>query len=126
MGVDAAILFADILLVLEPLGVGNQLREGDGPVIAHPVRDAASSACRASTWRILSYVFRPSASSKQALGGQVPLIGFAGAPFARSRPTRSKGGGSRNYALASRGALAEAFHALMTDPARLVTSPLTI
>src|SRR4026208_388633 len=38
LGVDAAILFADILLVLEPLGVGLEYSKGDGPVIHHPVR----------------------------------------------------------------------------------------
>src|SRR5574342_1196400 len=38
LGVDAAILFADILLILDPLGVGREYSKGDGPVIHHPVR----------------------------------------------------------------------------------------
>ena len=38
LGVDAAILFADILLILEPMGVGLEYSKGDGPVIHHPVR----------------------------------------------------------------------------------------
>ena len=38
LGVDAAILFADILLIVEPLGVGLEFSKGDGPVLHHPVR----------------------------------------------------------------------------------------
>ena len=41
LGVDAAIIFADILLVLEPMGVGLEFAQGDGPVIHRPVRTAA-------------------------------------------------------------------------------------
>src|SRR5881275_3588053 len=41
LGVDAAILFADILLIVEPLGVGLEFAKGEGPVIHHPVRSGA-------------------------------------------------------------------------------------
>src|SRR5262249_38792605 len=44
LGVDAAILFADILLVLEPLGVGLEFTRGEGPHLAHPVRSPADVA----------------------------------------------------------------------------------
>src|SRR5438067_11420199 len=44
LGVDAAILFADILLVLEPLGVGLEFVEGEGPRISRPLRSAADVA----------------------------------------------------------------------------------
>jgi uroporphyrinogen decarboxylase len=117
MGVDAAILFADILLVLEPLGVGLSFAKGDGPVIAHPVRDATDVARmpRVDVADALSYVFETVRLVKQALGGRVPLIGFAGAPFTLASYA-IEGGGSRNYAHTKRLMYAqpEAFHALMT------------
>ena len=120
MGVDAAILFADILLVLEPLGLGLSFAKGDGPVIAHPVRDPAhvERMPRVDVADALSYVFETVRLVKQALGGRVPLIGFAGAPFTLASYA-IEGGGSRNYAHTKRLMYAhpEAFHALM---ARLV------
>lgn len=120
MGVDAAILFADILLVLEPLGVGLSFAKGDGPVIAHPVRDGAQVARmpRVDVADALAYVFETVRLVKQALGGRVPLIGFAGAPFTLASYA-IEGGGSRNYAHTKRLMYAQpdAFHALM---ARLV------
>lgn len=120
MGVDAAILFADILLVLEPLGLGLSFAKGDGPVIAHPVRDPAhvERMPRVDVADSLSYVFETVRLVKQALGGRVPLIGFAGAPFTLASYA-IEGGGSRNYAHTKRLMYAhpEAFHALM---ARLV------
>ena len=42
LGVDAAIIFADILLIVEPMGVGLEFSKGDGPVLHHPVRSAAA------------------------------------------------------------------------------------
>ena len=60
LGVDAAILFADILLILEPLGVGLEFATGEGPVIHHPVRTAPTSTRlrRAATRpRRVGYVF---------------------------------------------------------------------
>ena len=52
LGVDAAIIFADILLILEPLGVGLEFANGDGPVMHHPVRTPATSrGCPRSTRR---------------------------------------------------------------------------
>jgi len=120
MGVDAAILFADILLVLEPLGLGLSFAKGDGPVIAHPVRDAAQveRMPRVDVADSLSYVFETVRLVKHALGGRVPLIGFAGAPFTLASYA-IEGSGSRNYAHTKRFLYAQpaAFHALM---ARLV------
>lgn len=117
MGVDAAILFADILLVLEPLGVGLSFAKGDGPVIAHPVRDAAhvERMPRVDVADSLSYVFETVRLVKQALGGRVPLIGFAGAPFTLASYA-IEGGGSRNYAHTKRLMYGQpdAFRALMS------------
>ena len=82
-GVDAAILFADILLPLEALGVGLEFSAGDGPVIARPVRSAEDLArLRAvDVASDLGYVGESVAEIRRALDGQVPLIGFAGGPF---------------------------------------------
>jgi uroporphyrinogen decarboxylase len=82
-GVDAAILFADILLPLEPMGAPFEFAEGEGPVIHHPVRDLAAI----DKLRIiepaegLGYVLDAIRLIRAELDGKTPLIGFAGAPF---------------------------------------------
>src|SRR6266699_2713242 len=80
LGVDAAILFADILLVLEPLGVGLEFTRGDGPRICRPVR--SSQAARAlphiDVDDALGFVYETVARARKALADRVPLIGFAG------------------------------------------------
>src|SRR6266516_294774 len=83
LGVDAAILFADILLVLEPLGVGLEFVEGEGPHIQRPVRSAADVARlgRADVDASVGFVFETVRLARKALAERVPLIGFAGAPF---------------------------------------------
>jgi uroporphyrinogen decarboxylase len=83
LGVDAAILFADILLVLEPLGVGLEFTKGDGPRIHRPVRGAEDVARlpRVDVADAVGYVFETVRLVKKALADRVPLIGFAGAPF---------------------------------------------
>src|SRR5438552_7147547 len=83
LGVDAAILFADILLIVEPLGVGLEFGVGDGPRIARPVRGDADVARlpMVDVEGALGFVFDTVARVKKALSGRVPLIGFAGAPF---------------------------------------------
>src|SRR5436305_14555377 len=83
LGVDAAILFADILLILEPLGFDLEYAKGDGPVIHNPLRT------RADVDRLrpledaaaLDFVFQAVRSIRSALKPSTPLIGFAGAPF---------------------------------------------
>src|SRR5207302_11345018 len=83
LGVDAAILFADILLPFEPLGLGLSFTAGEGPHIAYPIRDAARVAALppADPERELAYVLEAVRLAEQALPPGVPLIGFAGAPF---------------------------------------------
>jgi uroporphyrinogen decarboxylase len=83
LGVDAAILFADILLVLEPLGVGLEFTKGDGPQIHRPVRSAADVAGlpRVDVTDAVGFVFETVRLVRKALADRVPLIGFAGAPF---------------------------------------------
>jgi uroporphyrinogen decarboxylase len=81
--VDAAILFSDLLLPLEPLGIRFDFVQGEGPAIENPLRNEADLAAirRFEPRADLSYVLEAIRQIKQALGGRVPLIGFAGAPF---------------------------------------------
>lgn len=83
LGVDAAILFADILLPLETLGVGLDFSRGVGPRIARPVRSRQDlgALAKPAVERDLGYVFAAVASIRRELDGRVPLIGFAGTPW---------------------------------------------
>jgi uroporphyrinogen decarboxylase len=98
LGVDAAILFADILLILEPMGVGLEYSKGDGPVIHRPVRSArdVDGLMDFDPAKELSFVYDTVRKVSQALKTKVPLIGFAGAPFTLASYL-AEGGGSRNY-----------------------------
>lgn len=98
LGVDAAILFADILLILEPLGFDLEYAKGEGPVIHNPLRvggdvDRVAPLQDASP---LGYVMDAVASIRSALRPDMPLIGFAGAPFTLACYA-VEGGGSRHY-----------------------------
>jgi uroporphyrinogen decarboxylase len=81
--VDAAILFADILLVLEPLGIGLEFTRGDGPRIGRPVRtyEEVKRLPRVPVEEAVPFVFETVRVVRKALSHRVPLIGFAGAPF---------------------------------------------
>ena len=98
LGVDAAILFADILLILEPLGVGLEFAKGEGPVIRRPVRSERDIARLAAidVDSAVPFVFETARRVTQALAGRVPLIGFAGAPFTVASYV-VEGGPSREY-----------------------------
>ncbi|OLC13301.1 MAG: uroporphyrinogen decarboxylase [Candidatus Rokubacteria bacterium 13_1_40CM_69_27] len=98
LGVDAAILFADILLIVEPLGVGLEFSRGEGPVIARPIRQEVDVG-RLKPIDVASgvpFVFETVRKVVRALGGRVPLIGFAGAPFTVASYL-VEGGPSRHY-----------------------------
>jgi len=98
LGVDAAIIFADILLVLEPMGVGLEFTRGDGPLIRRPVRSGADVDRLAEVDpAALGYVAEAVRRTRAALPARVPLIGFAGAPFTLASYL-IEGGGSRTYA----------------------------
>jgi uroporphyrinogen decarboxylase len=83
LGMDAAILFADILLMLEPMGAPFEFAKGEGPVVHEPVRD------RAAIDRLrlfepeegLGYVIEAVRLLRKELDKKTPLIGFSGAPF---------------------------------------------
>jgi len=81
--VDAAILFSDILVLLPPMGLQLEFKESKGPVIANPLRtdEAIEALPGGDLNHELRYVFEGIKLSKRALGGRVPLIGFAGGPF---------------------------------------------
>jgi uroporphyrinogen decarboxylase len=98
LGVDAAILFSDILLLLEPMGVGLEYTKGDGPVINNPVRSRTTveQLAEFEPEQALPFVFEAVRNTCAALNGKVPLIGFAGAPFTLASYL-IEGGGSRNY-----------------------------
>jgi len=98
LGVDAAILFADILLLVEPLGVGLEFAKGEGPVIHRPVRGAVDVARLqpVDVDSAVPFVFETVRTVVRALGGRVPLIGFAGAPFTVASYV-VEGGASRDY-----------------------------
>ncbi len=98
LGVDAAILFADILLLLEPMGVGLEYTKEDGPVIHFQIssRTQVEQLVEFEPQEALPFVFETVRKSCAALGGRVPLIGFAAAPFTLASYL-VEGGGSRNY-----------------------------
>ena len=83
LGVDAAILFADILLPAIPLGLGLEFVKGEGPAIARPVRtlNDVRAMRPVSTEADLGYVLDAIRLLRRELDGSVPLIGFCGAPF---------------------------------------------
>lgn len=99
LNADAAIIFADILLILEPLGMGLEYSPGDGPVIPNPVRKA-SDVSRLSPVRpqeSLGFVLEALALTRRSLRPEVPLIGFAGAPFTLAA-YMIEGGSSKDFA----------------------------
>jgi uroporphyrinogen decarboxylase len=98
LGVDGAILFADILLIVEPLDVKLEFAKGEGPVIHRPVRSAEDVARLApiDVESHLGFVFETARRVARALDGTVPLIGFAGAPFTVASYV-VEGGPSRDY-----------------------------
>ncbi len=98
LDVDAAIVFADLLLPLEAMGLGVEFVSGDGPRIDPPVRSAAAVR-RLETGRAaeLGYVGESIALAREHLGGRVPVIGFVGAPFTLAS-YMIEGGSSRYYA----------------------------
>src|SRR5215469_12491087 len=81
--VDAAIIFADILLITELLGSGLEFVPGVGPVIRHPIRAGVDveRLPAVDTAEGLGFVFDAIRLAQRALGGRTPLIGFAGGAF---------------------------------------------
>ena len=83
LGVDAAIIFADIMLPVEAMGISFRIEESLGPVIQNPVSSMADveSLRIVEPQRDLRFLLDGIRLVKERLNGKVPLIGFAGAPF---------------------------------------------
>ena len=98
LNVDAAIIFADILLIIEPMGLELEFSKGEGPVIHNPVRTARDVEALREVEDVsaLDYVYQAINLTRCALRPDVPLIGFAGAPFTLASYI-VEGGASKNY-----------------------------
>ena len=127
LGVDAAIIFADILLILEPMGVELEFAEGEGPVIHNPVRKAqdVERLREVVDANALHFVYEAIRQTRQALKPDIPLIGFCGAPFTLASYL-IEGGGSKNYVHTKRLMYddAGAWHAMMSLIARALAKYL--
>ncbi len=123
LGVDAAILFADILLPFEPLGLGLSFAAGEGPQITRPIREASQvlELPPVDPATDLAHVIEAVRLAVRALPPHVPLIGFAGAPFTLASYA-IEGGATRTFTLTKRFMYAEprAWHELMRRLAELV------
>jgi uroporphyrinogen decarboxylase len=97
LGVDAAIIFADLLLPLEVMGLPFHFSAGEGPVIEKPVRSAEDiERLRTDRAGDLGYVSEAVSLVAKHFADRVPVIGFCGAPFTLAS-YMIEGGGSRNY-----------------------------
>lgn len=117
LGVDAAILFADLLPILEPMGLDLEYAQGEGPVIHNPVQSPAEvdRVVELETVDALKFVFDTVRLVRRDLPADIPLIGFAGAPFTLASYI-IEGGGSKNYVATKRLMYGDrgAWNALMT------------
>jgi uroporphyrinogen decarboxylase len=98
LNVDAAIIFADILLILEPMGIDLEFAKGEGPVIHNLVRGSqdVERLREVESVDALDYVMEAIRITRGSLPSHVPLIGFSGAPFTLAS-YMTEGGGSKNY-----------------------------
>lgn len=121
--VDAAIVFADILLPFLPLGLGLTFEKGEGPVIARPIRsrEAVESLPEVYPERDLGYVLETLRLVRAELGNDKAVLGFAGAPFTLASYA-IEGGSTRNFVETKRLMYnePEAWHTLLDRFARLV------
>ena len=128
LGVDAAILFADILLPLAPMGIQLEFAAGEGPVIHNPIRTPIDVAALrpVDPRETLGHVLETVCLVRRELGGKTPLIGFGGAPFTLASYL-IEGGSSRNYVKAKSLMYGDpqTWHALLGKLARVVADYLT-
>src|SRR6202140_2207161 len=97
LGVDAAIIFAELLLPLEVMGLPFHFSVGEGPVIEKPLRQPEDiAALRTDRASDLGYVSEAVRQVCKHFGTRLPVIGFCGAPFTLAS-YMIEGGGSRNY-----------------------------
>ena len=97
LGVDAAIIFADLLLPLEPMGLDFEFQAGEGPVVHRPVRTSEDvQRLRTDRAADLDYVARAIEKVATHFRDRIGVIGFCGAPYTLAS-YMIEGGGSRNY-----------------------------
>jgi uroporphyrinogen decarboxylase len=98
LGVDAAILFSDILIPVEPMGMRLEFTDKEGPVLSEPVRNksAVEKLLIPDVEDDLPFVFDTIRILRKELEHKVPLIGFAGAPFTLAT-YMIEGGTSKNF-----------------------------
>ena len=98
LGVDAAILFADLLPILEPMGLRLDYKPGEGPVFDNPLRSASDidALMTAPAEEATPYIAETVRNVRSGLPADIALIGFAGAPFTLASYA-IEGRGSRNY-----------------------------
>lgn len=98
LGVDAAIIFSDLLPILEPMGLDLEYAPSEGPVIHNPVRESADvdRVLELESVESLDFVMETVRQTRNDLPDDLPLIGFAGAPFTLASYV-IEGGSSRNY-----------------------------
>src|SRR6185369_134445 len=116
LGVDAVIMFSDILIPVEAMGQEVKLTEQKGPELPDPIRTRAqvNSLIVPDPIEKTGFVMEIIRTLRRELDGAVPLIGFAGAPWTVAA-YMIEGGGSKNYAQVKRMMFAEpaTFHALL-------------
>ena len=97
---DAAIIFSDILIPLEPMGVEFEFAKGEGPVFHHPLRERkeAEKLRLFEPEEEIPYLMKAIQIVRRELEGKIPLIGFCGAPFTLASYI-IEGGHSKNYIL---------------------------
>lgn len=126
LGVDAAVLFADIMLPLEPMGVGLRIEPEVGPIIDHPIRSAADvAALRAFEPGEIGFVLDAIRLVRAELAGRAGVIGFSGAPFTLACYL-IEGRPSRDFAVAKAFMYREpaAWHDLMERLATMIVAYL--
>ncbi len=98
LGVDAAIIFSDLLPILEPMGFQLEFTQGDGPVIHNPIRQPKDIDRVTTLEKIDPLQFVPDTvrATRAALPERIPVIGFSGSPFTLAS-YMIEGGSSRNY-----------------------------
>jgi uroporphyrinogen decarboxylase len=97
LGVDAAIIFADLLLPLEPMGLDFEFQEGQGPVVHHPVRNVSDvRALQTDRAEELAYVAHAIEKVTAHFRNRLGVIGFCGAPYTLAS-YMIEGGGSRSF-----------------------------
>jgi uroporphyrinogen decarboxylase len=98
LGVDAAIVFSDLLPILEPMGMELEFGQAEGPVIHNPIRESADvdRIIELESADALHFVMEAVRQTRADLPENIPLIGFAGAPFTLASYA-IEGGASRSY-----------------------------